>query len=84
MAKFATNSSGAIWWSNLELVQVEPPSAEEITQVRDALPWVRCASGNVSLKIRVFLGTFPYPNCLIFLDQNIDGAVSLTRSGSST
>ena len=47
VVKFATNASGVIWWPNLELVQVEPPLVEEITQVRDAIPWVRCASGNV-------------------------------------
>ena len=47
VAKFGTNASGAIWWPNLELMQVEPPLAEEITQVRDAIPRVRCASGNV-------------------------------------
>ena len=47
VAKFGTNASGAIWWPNLELMQVEPPLAGEITQVRDALPWGRCASGNV-------------------------------------
>ena len=45
MGEIATNASGAIWWPNLELMQVEPPVAGEIT--RDALPWVRCASGNV-------------------------------------
>ena len=38
---------GVIWWPNLELMQVEPPLAGEITQVLDAIPWVRCASGNV-------------------------------------
>ena len=53
MVNFATNAGGAIWWPNLELMQVEPPSAEEITQVRDALPWVRCASGNVFAMFRV-------------------------------
>ena len=50
MANFATNASGAIW-SNLESMQV--PFfllAEEITQVKGAIPWVRCASGNVLLK----------------------------------
>ena len=26
---------------------MEPPLAGEITQVLDAIPWVRCASGNV-------------------------------------
>ena len=52
MAKFGTNASCAIWWPNLELLQVEPPLAGEITQVLDAIPWVRCASGNV-LRIRI-------------------------------
>ena len=52
MVKFATNASGVIWWPNLELMQVEPPLAGEITQVRGALPWVRCASGNVYLMKR--------------------------------
>ena len=33
----------------MELMQVEPPLAGEITQVRDAIPWVRCAPGNVYL-----------------------------------
>ena len=47
LAKFGTNASGPIWWPNLELMQVEPPLAGEITQVRDAIPWVCCASGNV-------------------------------------
>ena len=47
VAKFGTNASGAIWWPNLELLQVEPPLAGEITQVKASIPWVRCASGNV-------------------------------------
>ena len=38
VAKFGTNASCAIWWPNLELMQVEPPLAGEITQVRDAIP----------------------------------------------
>ena len=83
MANFATNASGAIWWSNLqqmqvvssggqigtnasgpilwpnlELMQVEPPLAGEITQVLDALPWVRCASGNVYRKGQGFRHNF--------------------------
>ena len=48
MAKFATNASGSIWWPNLEPMQVAFFFlAEEITQVKEAIPWVRCASGNV-------------------------------------
>ena len=38
VAKFGTNASCAIWWPNLELMQVEPPLAGEITQVLDAYP----------------------------------------------
>ena len=49
VAKFGTNASCAIWWPSLELIQVEPPLAGEITQVLDAIPWVRCASGDVFL-----------------------------------
>ena len=65
-----TISSGAIWWPNLQLMQVVPSGGQicnlckwrhlvnkfalafylagELTQVLDAIPWVRCASGNVS------------------------------------
>ena len=87
VAKFATYASGAIWWSNLQLMQVVPSGGQicnsckwrhlvakfvtdasgatwwllepmqvaffllagEITQVKDSIPWVRCASGNVFL-----------------------------------
>ena len=44
-----TNASGAIWWPNLELMQVAFYLAGEIFQVIDSVPWVRCASGNVWL-----------------------------------
>ena len=62
VAKFATNASGAIWWPNLELMQVAPSGGQfyklykkqekwygvaSLTQVIDSIPWVRCASGNV-------------------------------------
>ena len=39
VAKFATNASGTM--------QVAFYFDGEITQVLDAIPWVRCASGNV-------------------------------------
>ena len=52
MAKFVTDASGATWWPNLEPMQVAFfLSAEEITQVKEAIPWVRCASGNVLWKV---------------------------------
>ena len=58
LAKFGTNSGGITWWSNFQLIQVEPHTnleptqvafylAGEIIQVIDSIPWVRCASGNV-------------------------------------
>ena len=43
-----TSTSGTTYsWPNLEPMQVAFFSAGEITQVKDAIPWVRCASGNV-------------------------------------
>ena len=48
MVKFCTNTSGTTYnWPNLEPMQVEFYLAEEITQVIDSIPWVRCASDNV-------------------------------------
>ena len=58
LAKFGTNSGGITWWSNvgggttynwpnLEPKQVAFYLAGEITQVKESIPWVRCASGNV-------------------------------------
>ena len=37
-ANFSTHASGAIWWPNLELMQVEPPLVGEITQVQMLYP----------------------------------------------
>ena len=49
MAEFVTDASGATRWPNLESMQVAFfLLAGEITQVKEAIPWVRCASGNVS------------------------------------
>ena len=51
MAEFVTDASGATCWPNLEPMQVAffLLLVEEITQVKEAMPWVRCASGNVFL-----------------------------------
>ena len=39
---------GGTWWPNFEPMQVAFfLLAEEITQVKEAIPLVRCASGNV-------------------------------------
>ena len=62
LAKFGTNSGDITWWSNFELIQLEPNTnlepmqvefylAGDITQVIDSIPWVRCASGNVLPKL---------------------------------
>ena len=48
VANFATDASDATWWP-LEPMEVAFfLLAGEITQVKEAIPWVRCASGNVS------------------------------------
>ena len=61
LAKFGTNSDGITWWSNFELIQVEPHqlakfgtnasgilfSWRDNSCYRLYTPWVRCASGNV-------------------------------------
>ena len=73
VAKFGTYASGAIWWPNLELMQVEPPLAGEITQVRDAIPWVRCASGNVSF---MWVSGLKCLLCLFFKNLNNIAVVS--------
>ena len=62
VAKFGTNARDAILWTILQLMQIAPPCdqnwnqckflAGEITQVKEAIPWVRCASGNVWILIR--------------------------------
>ena len=49
VVKFWTNTSGTTYnWPNLEIMQVAFYLAGEITQVKESIPWVRCASGNVS------------------------------------
>ena len=46
--KFWTNTSGTTYnWPNLEPMQVALYLAEEITQIKEAISRVRCASGNV-------------------------------------
>ena len=80
LAKFGTNSGGITWWSNFELIQVEPHTigqiwnqcnwhsisrAGEITQVIDSIPWVRCASGNVYYK-DTFVAKFCWQDLLTF------------------
>ena len=45
VANFETNASGAIWLTNASAFSL----TGEITQVSHAIPWVRCAFGNVWL-----------------------------------
>ena len=47
MAKDGTNSNCITCWPNLDIMQVALYLAGEITQVKESIPWVRCASGNV-------------------------------------
>ena len=50
LVKFGTNTSGTTYnWPNLELMQVAFLLAGEITQVKESIPWVRCASVNVCI-----------------------------------
>ena len=48
VVKFLPNTSGTTYnWPNLEPMQVAFFLAGEITQIKESIPWVRCASGNV-------------------------------------
>ena len=57
LAKIGTNASGTTFggktsgttynWPNLEPMQVAFYLAGEIIQIKESIPWVRCASGNV-------------------------------------
>ena len=58
VVKILINTSATTYnWPNLEPMQVAFfLLAEEITQVKESIPWVRCASGNVfteSLPLKV-------------------------------
>ena len=69
LAKFGTTAGGATWWSNFELIQVEPHTigqmafylAGEITQVKESIPWVRCVSGNVYISEVYLFSIFDTP-----------------------
>ena len=50
VAKFGTNADCITCWPNFQPMQVTFSFAGELTQVLDAIPWVRCASGNVSFQ----------------------------------
>ena len=43
------HASSATWWPKLEPMKMQVAFflAGEITQVKESIPWVRCASGNV-------------------------------------
>ena len=43
------HASSATWWQKLEPMKMQVAFflAGEITQVKESIPWVRCASGNV-------------------------------------
>ena len=47
VAKIGTNADCITCWPNFQPMQVAFYFAGEITQVKESIPWVRCASGNV-------------------------------------
>ena len=86
VVKFWTNTSGTTYnWPNLEPMQVAFYLAGEITQVKESIPWVRCASGNV-LFILVSCSTCRFPprsswkNSQLSLNWTISAAVDEYRS----
>ena len=56
MAKDGTNSNCITCWPNLEPIQVPLYLAGEMTQVKESIPWVRCASGNVLIRLWLRVG----------------------------
>ena len=69
VAKIGTNADCISCWPNFYPMQVAFYLAREITQVLDAIPWVRCASGNVLLDFTLFV---------IDINQNIPILLILT------
>ena len=56
VGKFVINACGAIWWPNLQLMQMAPSGGQisswslqpvDVTQVKESIPWVRYATANV-------------------------------------
>ena len=58
VAKIGTNADCISCWPNFYPMQVAFYLAREITQVLDAIPWVRCASGNVFISLSQFFQFF--------------------------
>ena len=55
MAKIGTNASCITCWPNLEPMLVSPPTGillswRDNSSFKESIPWVRCASGNVSFQ----------------------------------
>ena len=72
------HASSATLWPKLEPIQVALQFgtnatgillAGEITQVKEAIPWVRCASGNVLTisSVQKYFGKRNYPPCYLAL-----------------
>ena len=45
--QICNNASGAIWWPNMQLMQVVPWCVAKSNSSHGVNFWVRCASGNV-------------------------------------
>ena len=85
VGKFATYASGTIWWTNLQLIQVAPSGGQIcnwcITQVKEAIPWVRCASGNVYLKLHISILLYKSSGSRIWQDKmRLDTTLNLMHS----
>ena len=81
MAPLGSKTSGTTYnWPNLEPMHVAFFLDGEITQVKESIPWVRCASGNVLVEDpfkyifaqHIFLSIFITLICDIFHLQNIE------------
>ena len=68
VVKFWNNTSGTTYnWPNLEPMQVALYLAGEITQVKESIPWVRCASGNVFFLIQKYKGSWNFKENISFV-----------------
>jgi len=51
VAKFVTNASGAIWWPNLEQIQVAPSGGQFATNASSATWWPKLELMQVALHV---------------------------------
>ena len=70
VAKFITNESSAILWSNSQLMHVAPSGGQIYAiSVMDSIPKIRCASGNIFVQHQTDVSVYDglmYDGHLIF------------------